>query len=401
MFGILNVPVSPTNGRAFRIAYVTACSDGGVAKHVFLLARSMQEQGAEVVVIGPNSGWLYEKISEDTEAEYIRLPLTMKIAVLNDLRLLPILRGLILQGGFDIIHSHGSKGCLLAALARRCAAGSRLVYTANCTIRHYADCKRLARLAYILECWAARRHDFLIATCDKEQQEFIDSRMATENSIITIHNSIQYQQVPPRSGYYRSRAGVDYDHYPVIGTCCRLHPQKRLDHLLLSICQVQQSFPSAEFLIAGSGPLESELNQLANKLGLSDRVHFVGFVDDCYSFLPDLDVFVHTSGWEAFPYAVLEAGMAGLPVVTTAAGGIPDLIDTTTGWLVNVGDVEGIAAALIQCLSDRNEAKVRAEQLCKRVADQFDLATACSRTLAVYRHLQPKVGMPASKQVCE
>jgi glycosyltransferase involved in cell wall biosynthesis len=103
----------------------------------------------------------------------------------------------------------------------------------------------------------------------------------------------------------------------------------------------------------GDGELREELRQLAATLGVSDRCHFVGFQTDPAPFYDAMDVFALTSRSEGMPLAVLEAWAAGLPVVASRVGGVPELVNPGVNGLMFEGDDEGaLTAALRDLLSD-------------------------------------------------
>jgi glycosyltransferase involved in cell wall biosynthesis len=133
----------------------------------------------------------------------------------------------------------------------------------------------------------------------------------------------------------------------VLGTAGRLIGVKGMEYLLGAAAVLRREFPSLRVEIAGSGPLRKELEQRVAELGLLGSVEFLGWVDNISSLLPRWDVFVLPSLEEGFPIAALDAMAAGLPVVASAVGGVPELIeDGKTGWLVPPRDVEALASRL-------------------------------------------------------
>lgn len=307
--------------------------------------------------------------------------------MLSDLRCLPDLRRLLRRGQFDIVHSNSWKGGLISALARCPGMDCHFIYQPHCTTIHSSPVKRGAKLAYAVERWIARRHDMVVATCETERLELLRSQMCRDTDARIIRVGLDTNCSPVRSNYYRSICGLSADHYPVVGALCRLHSQKGVEFLLRCTAQLSKSFPAIAVMIGGDGPLEVELKALSERLGLQGRVWFLGNVEDCYSMLCDLDIFVLPSLWEAFPAVILEAAVAGLPVVSTTVGGICELIDESTGWLATPGDVGGLVSALTNCIASRNESMGRAVRLRKKVRDSHSLNIMGSDALALYRQL--------------
>ena len=126
---------------------------------------------------------------------------------------------------------------------------------------------------------------------------------------------------------------------------------------LHSRCQQEQhakrpsQAPPLHYLICGDGPLRGELEGRVRALGLASVFHFAGFCRDLPAYLAAADIFVHTPVREGLGVAVLEAMAAGLPVVASRVGGIPDLItDGETGLLISIQDPSALRSALLQCI---------------------------------------------------
>ena len=128
---------------------------------------------------------------------------------------------------------------------------------------------------------------------------------------------------------------------------------------------------SSHLVIAGVGQEESNLNSLAESLGVSNRVHFVGGRSDLERVYPLADVFVLLSHWEGVPNAVMEAMAAGLPIVTTPVGGTPEIVtDGKNGFLVKPKDIEGAVESLNRLGSDQ-ELRKRMGRASKEKAKEY------------------------------
>jgi L-malate glycosyltransferase len=138
-----------------------------------------------------------------------------------------------------------------------------------------------------------------------------------------------------------------------IVTVANLRAEKGHDVLLAAAPRILAQHPDATFTFAGEGSRRDALETLTRALGLADRVHFLGECRDVAPVLAEADLFVLPSQSEAFPNAVIEAMAAGLPVVATDVGGIPEVVRSDeTGVLVPPGDAEALADAVIS-LMDR------------------------------------------------
>lgn len=164
---------------------------------------------------------------------------------------------------------------------------------------------------------------------------------------------------------------------------CRLIEKKGVDLTLRAFARVLQTHPKAEMVIAGSGPQRDELERLADKLGISSHTRFTGFLNqtDMRGEMYLADMFVHpsrTSGdgnREGIPNSMLEAMAAGVPVVATRHGGIPEAVaDGVSGLLVSENDSDALAAAMLRVMEDGELARNLAEGGRRVVEEKFSRA---------------------------
>jgi len=111
--------------------------------------------------------------------------------------------------------------------------------------------------------------------------------------------------------------------------------------------------PPAHLVVVGDGEERARLDELASRLGLNQRVHFLGWRSDLETILPELDMVICASKNEGTPVAIIEAMAAGVPVLSTDVGGVADLVTHgETGWLVRAGDPPALAQAIQHLLGD-------------------------------------------------
>jgi glycosyltransferase involved in cell wall biosynthesis len=138
-----------------------------------------------------------------------------------------------------------------------------------------------------------------------------------------------------------------------ITTVACLREEKRIDVLIEAAPAILAKYPDAEFRIVGEGSCRDELVALARHKGVFPRFRFLGHREDVPAVLAQADIFVLPSRSEAFPNALTEAMAAGVPVVATAVGGIPELVtDGETGRLVPTGDPMALARAVLELLDE-------------------------------------------------
>ena len=169
-----------------------------------------------------------------------------------------------------------------------------------------------------------------------------------------------------------------------VGTIAELHKIKGLDILLKAWSKFIRKHP-ARLLIVGEGEERENLENMAHNLGISGSVDFKGFVNDARSFLSHFDIFVLASRSENLPYAILEAGLAGLPVVATSVGGIPESIESgINGVLVPPEDSEALFSTLILLAEDNALRQRLGINLKASIQENFSFEKMVKQTFALY-----------------
>ncbi len=285
------------------------------------LADEAREAGAEVVCLNKLPG--------------IRFELSRKIAAqLCELK--P-----------DVVHSHQVGALFYASGAARRAGVPVVVHTEHG--KHYSSRWRTR----VLGRHAARRVNRFFCVSGDIALEACRCRIVDPRKLVVLPNGIDLSRFRPQcDDSLRARFNIPADS-PVIGTVGRLSEIKQQHILLRALAEIAPKFPTAQLLLVGDGPLRSELEQLADGLGLSERVHFVGYQAEPQKFLAMMNVFALTSRSEGMPLSVLEAWAAGLPVVVSAVGGLPELIGNSgAGLLFPSGDVAALALRLSDLLAN-------------------------------------------------
>lgn len=174
-----------------------------------------------------------------------------------------------------------------------------------------------------------------------------------------IPNGIPLRPAPGPADRIAARRllGLD-ERYQVVGIVAMLRPEKAHDVLLRAVAQLAADRPDLRLVVVGDGPERSRLRMLAGTLGIAERVLFTGRRADVPALLPAFDVGVLCSRHEAAPIAVIEAMAAGLPVVVSDCGGLPDMVtDGVEGLRVPVGSAPALASALARVLDDPDLAR--------------------------------------------
>ena len=205
--------------------------------------------------------------------------------------------------------------------------------------------------------------------------------------IAVVHNGIDCEAFAPDPGR-RSAARLELGLAPgtmAVLTVSVLREGKGLDVLLQAAPTVVASVPDAVFLVAGDGPSRDALRARAAELGLSERVRWLGFRRDIRDLLAAADLFVLPTLRDALPTALLEAMAAGLAVVASDTGGIPEIVEAPAlGRLVPPSDPEALARAIAHLLTHPAERSAMGEVARDHVRARFSTRAWIERLEVVY-----------------
>jgi glycosyltransferase involved in cell wall biosynthesis len=368
--------------KPFRILHCLRAPVGGLFRHVLDLA-------AEQAALGHDVGLLTDSLTGDrltvprldAIAPHLTLGVT-RIAISrmpgpSDIAAARATAELARRLRIDILHGHGAKGGAYARMARRgLRSGGRGVasfYTPHGGSLNFKsgslEQRLYCRLEQVFDGWT----DGLIfesAYAKDAYGRFVGFRTAPSR---VIPNGLR------PSDFFDPTPSASAAEFVFLG---ELRQVKGIDVFLRALAALQAERP-ARAVVAGSGPEEAQLKALTAELGLTDRVTFTGA-------LPARDAlnlgrcFVVPSLAESFPYVVLEAAAAGLPLISTNVGGIPEMVDGTDTPLIQAGDAHALHNAMRAILEQPEIAKERARRLRDNVSRKFTVDTMTRSILSFY-----------------
>jgi glycosyltransferase involved in cell wall biosynthesis len=309
----------------------------------------------------------------------------------GDPRLFSRLRALFRDVRPDIIHTHGAKA-EVATLAASCGLGVPLVGS------FYGVQTRRPLASFIAESTSLvslRWFRLVIANAQMLRSQLrrfrVDPRRI-EVHLSTIDLRGRHVASPRERDAARAALGLTPDQ-PVISTISRLDHQKGHVFVLDAVAALREQYPTLTYLIVGDGITRALLEGRARELGIEDRVHFLGFRPDLSRICGATDVLVAASLSEGTSVALLEAMSYGTPILATAVGGTPELVQNDiTGLLIRPSDSAAIAMALGRLLPCRElRARLGAEGR-RRAVDRFSSDAGGRRLAATYdRVLQREI----------
>jgi glycosyltransferase involved in cell wall biosynthesis len=238
-----------------------------------------------------------------------------------------------------------------------------------------------------LERWAALFTDRMIALTDDEIETYLRHGIGTRDQYAVIASGVElepFRNAGVRRDAIREELGVR--DAVVIGAAGRLEPVKGFDVLLSAAEHVRREIPNACFLIVGQGSREAELKRQAAPLG--GAVRFLGYREDIAHIMAGCDIIAVPSRNEGMGRVVVEAGAAGLPVVATAVGGLPHVVDhERTGILTPPRDARSLADALVRLARDPALRATMGEAARRKMIPAFGVGAMVSAIEAVYDEL--------------
>ena len=305
----------------------------------------------------------------------------------NFLSALGTLSRMVREEGFDLLHSHGARGNMMAALLSR-RTHLPTVSTVHSDYRLDYLGRPISRLVYgNINTLALRKLHYRIGVTDS-MVDLLISRHFDPERLFSIYNGLDFTHCPPamdRNEFFRSVGLTADEDCVVVGIAARLNPVKDISTLIRGFAQAQAQFPALRLLIAGDGEEMDSLKQLAQRLGLGGTVCFAGWVSDTNSFYQAIDINTLTSISETFPYALTEGARASLSTVSSKVGGVDRLIDHgVNGFLFPSGDHNALAAHLFTLARDPALRQTMGQRLYTKAKQFFSVEAMVDHQLDIY-----------------
>jgi glycosyltransferase involved in cell wall biosynthesis len=367
-----------------RIIYIITRADeiGGAQVHVRDVATALNSSGHEIIVLAGPSGSLSDQLAARGVPFQAVPPLVRPIAPWRDALAVRQLSSILRRVRPDLVSVHSSKAGWLGRLAAK-LAGIPVILTAHGWKFAEGLPPAERRLSTVLERLFARLADHIITVCEHDRRLALACRIAPPSKITCIHNGVHdIAAGAPVTRLADTTAGAPV-RIVMIG---RFSPQK--DHAGLLHALAPLGNLHWRLWLIGGGPDQAAAIALARDLRLGDRVQFLGERDDARAFLERADIFALASHWEGLPYSVLEAMSAGLPVIASAVGGVPEaVIDGETGILVPREDTAALRNALASLISDPERRHRLGTAARQRYESAFRFERMLSDTLAIYERV--------------
>jgi glycosyltransferase involved in cell wall biosynthesis len=292
---------------------------GGAEKLLtnFLLHSSQKDISYEVCVLYNSNSFLKSKLEQNNIIIH-----SLNLQHKYDIRGILTIISLLIKNKYDLVHVHLFPAIYFCALASLFTPKIEYVYTEHSTFNR----RRTKKVLLYLDSFAYSRYSKIISVCNVAKEELIKHFPYLNDKIKVVYNGIPIVEPVVREEIYDVL---------LVGS---MRSAKAIDVFIKAINNIKDKINVVA--IAGDGVLKDELMNLRDNLGLREKIEFLGNRSDIDKLLEQSKIFVLSSKWEGIPISILEAMSKAKPIVCTNVGGIPEIIDSSTGILVDCDDKE-------------------------------------------------------------
>ena len=397
-------------GKKVKIIHIITRLDmGGSAQNTLLTALNHDPNRYRVMLIKGSGGesamteeenqLVKDRLADAQKKglEVINIPsLVRRISPLNDLIALISIFQLLHQSKPDIVHTHTSKAGMLGRLAAWMARSPIIIHTPHGHVFYGHFPRWLSRIFLHIEKLLGKITHHQIALTPQECNDYLDLGVSTPSNTSVIHSGVdihQFSKGAKQRTKKRKELGIPPDSL-AIGYVGWLIPIKGVTYLISAMARVLEKYPTSLLVLVGKGDGKGEeevkLKEQVERTGLRDKVRFLGWRSDVSEIMGCFDIFVLPSLNEGMGRVLVEAMAAGLPIVASRVGGIPDLVkDGQNGLLVPPEDASALEKAICGLLADKKKRK-RMGKPGKKICRQYSAEAMVEQIDDLYAELLEK-----------
>lgn len=366
------------------IHIIKATRISGAERHMLMLLPGLRQQGvdARLLLLTEPDNPMDNMVAE---AEAAGIPVDrMVIRGHFNPMLVSRLRRYLKEKQPDVVHTHLIHADTHGILAARLAGVKTII-----TGRHNDDAFRIQGPVRMLNSLLWRMTSGGIAISHAIERFALEVEGAPRQKLRVVEYGLRYETATPDQldaarQALRTELNLPSDAI-IAGMASRLIEQKGVPYTIDAFARIQADFPDAYLVIAGDGPLRSQLEKQAKDAGIADKAFFLGWRSDMINVMAAYDVLLIPSLWEGFGLVILEAMSRRVPVIASRVSAIPEVvIDGETGILVPPKDVDALADAMRLLLSDRTLRRHMGMVGEDRLETHFSNARMASATIHVY-----------------
>lgn len=361
---------------------------GGAKTHILSLMKELKKIIDAKIICFIKDTFYYDLLREGINIEVFPQKSRMDLSVIKRLE------EEIARENYDIIHCHGARANFIAMFLKK-RIKKPMITTIHSDYRLDFNDNIYKKIIFTpLNAIALRKFDYYIAISDEFKDMLVD-RGFKEDKIFVVYNGIDLEEEIEyvSKEEFLNRYNIDGENKLIVGIIARLDLVKDHETFIKGAKKVLDKRKDVIFLIAGTGKDEMRIKNMVKDLDMGKNIHFLGYVEDQYSFFNTIDINVLTSISESFPYSILEGAKLKKPVISTDVGGIRHLIqDGHNGWLIKVKDYEALADRLLYFLENREKIDFMGNNLFKSVENNFSSKSMAKVHYKIYQGIVSKGG---------
>lgn len=331
--------------KKIRILHVAQAA-GGVDRYLQMLLKYLDKNKFENILVCSQdyNKRDYEKLVIAFEQCHMRREIG-----LTDIKNIGYVRKLIKKYEPDIVYAHSSKAGAVTRIAD-IGLKNHCIYNPHGWAFNMKIPKEKQKLYATIERFAAQFCERIICISDAEKKSALDQKICKKDKLQVIYNGVDIIKYESESHGTLKRSNLDIPESAfVVGMVGRISRQKAPDIFIRAARMIKQDIPNAHFIIVGSGEMEDDIRDFADKNGLMDCLHITGWVQNSIPYIEMFDVACLLSRWEGFGLVLPEYMMVGKPIVATRVDAIPDIIqDGVNGILVSDNCIDAVYEAVMK-----------------------------------------------------
>lgn len=333
---------------------VTNFALGGAQDYLITTIQNLNQNKFDIFIFGHLEGERIEVLGKLINVKSANVSaLSREISPVKDIIAIFQIFWLLKKYKIDLVHTHSSKAGVVGRIAAKLAGVGIIIHTIHGFSFHDFMTQGRRKAFILLERLMARITDALLLVSEKEKKIATELKIIPKKYLGTIYNGVDFLPFEKSVDLVSLRKTLDFDSKDfIVGFSGRFSQQKAIHILIESFSVINKEFPQTKLLLVGDGILRNDLELLAKKLNIFNKIRITGFKDNVASFYKIMDVFVMTSLWEGLSRSLAEAMYAKLPVIATDVGGTSDaVINHVTGWLVKPNNVMEVVDALREAIT--------------------------------------------------
>lgn len=338
---------------------VTQAEAGGAQKYVLDLVKSLDKNQFQAMVAagGDTSEFLFQSLDERQIPSFNLKYLRREINPIFDFLAFWEIFNLIKKIKPDVVHLNSSKAEILGSLAAKFVGVKKIIFAAHGYVFNEPMSSLKSNFYIFLERFCSKYINKIICVSNFDKQTALDHKIAPADKLTVINNAINlvdYQFLSADSA--RQELGkilnINFTHKKIIGTIANLYRTKGLEYFIEAAAMINN--PNYVYLVIGEGNERNNLELRIKGKGLNNFI-LVGLINQASRYLKAFDLFVLPSVKEGLPYTILEAQAAGLPIIASNVGGLPDIIkNNENGILIEPKNPQMLADKIKLLLSDQD-----------------------------------------------